>query len=98
MGSSTMQADIKGSTLPVLEIQLGLGETVIPRHGWLASTPGITATVALQQTFRGGMFGGDGFLLQKLEGNGRAWIELSGELTKYTLAPGQSMMVHPGHV
>lgn len=49
------------------------------RHGWLCGTPGIAASVGLQQTFRGGMWGGDGFVLQNLEGQGTAWIELSGE-------------------
>jgi uncharacterized protein (AIM24 family) len=44
------------------------------------------------------MYGGDGFILQKLEGQGRAWIELAGELTSYELPPGQTLMVHPGHV
>ncbi len=68
------------------------------RHGWLCGTPGIIPGVGLQQTFRGGMWGGDGFVLQKLEGQGTAWIELSGELTTYQLPPGQTLLVHPGHV
>ena len=42
--------------------------------------------------------GRNGFILQKLEGQGRAWIELSGEPVHYTLAPGQTLIVHPGHV
>jgi uncharacterized protein (TIGR00266 family) len=71
---------------------------MVHRHGWLCGTPGITPSVGLQQSFRGGMWGGDGFVMQKLEGQGRAWIELSGELTTYTLGPGQTMLVHPGHV
>lgn len=70
----------------------------VHKHGWLCGTPGITPSVGLQQSFRGGMWGGDGFLLQKLEGQGRAWVELSGELVHYTLAAGQTLMVHPGHV
>jgi uncharacterized protein (AIM24 family) len=37
-------------------------------------------------------------VLQKLEGQGTAWIELAGELTTYDLQPGQSLLVHPGHV
>ena len=68
------------------------------RHGWLCGTQGITPTVGLQQTFRGGIYGGNGFVLQKLEGQGRAWLELSGELTSYQLPPGQTLMAHPGHV
>jgi uncharacterized protein (AIM24 family) len=70
----------------------------VHRHGWLCGTPGITPSIGLQQTFRGGMWGGDGFVLQKLDGQGRAWIELSGELTSYDLPPGLTLLVHPGHV
>lgn len=80
-----------------VDIQGGKG-CVVHRHGWLCGTPGVTATVALQQTFRGGIWGGEGFILQRLEGQGQAWIELSGEIFNYQLVAGQSMMVHPGHV
>jgi uncharacterized protein (AIM24 family) len=44
------------------------------------------------------MFGGDGFLLQKLTGQGIAWLELSGELVVRDLQPGETLRVHPGHV
>jgi uncharacterized protein (TIGR00266 family) len=71
---------------------------LVHRHGWICGTAGVVAGVGMQQSFRGGLWGGDGFLLQKLEGQGRAWIELSGELTTYTLGEGQSLLVHPGHV
>jgi uncharacterized protein (AIM24 family) len=71
---------------------------LVHRHGWLCGTAGITPSIAMQQTFRGGLWGGDGFLLQRLDGEGRAWIELSGELVHYTLNPGQTLMVHPGHI
>jgi uncharacterized protein (AIM24 family) len=64
----------------------------------VCGTDGIVPTVGLQQTFRGGIYGGDGFILQRLEGEGQAWIELSGEITTYELAAGQTMLVHPGHV
>jgi uncharacterized protein (TIGR00266 family) len=68
------------------------------RHGFLAGVPGIEISVALQQSFRGGIFGGEGFLLQHLGGSGRAWIELSGEILAYDLVAGQTMRVHPAHV
>jgi uncharacterized protein (TIGR00266 family) len=71
---------------------------MVHRHGWLAGTPGVSASVGFQHSFRGGLWSGDGFVLQKLEGQGRAWIELSGELSLYNLGPGQTMLVHPGHV
>ena len=71
---------------------------LVHRHGWVCGTDGIVPTVGMQQSFRGGIYGGDGFVLQRLEGEGQAWIELSGEIVSYELAAGQSMLAHPGHV
>jgi uncharacterized protein (TIGR00266 family) len=68
------------------------------RHGWLCGTPGINPTVGMQQSFRGGMWGGDGFVLERLEGQGTVWVELAGEIMNYELNPGQTLLVHPGHV
>jgi uncharacterized protein (AIM24 family) len=95
-GAITFAAKMPGHIVPV-DIEDG-HSYLVHRHGWLCGTSGITPSIALQQGFRSGMFGGDGFILQKLEGQGRAWIELSGELTSYELPPGQTLMVHPGHV
>ena len=83
----------------IVPVEIAPGHSyLVHRHGWICGTPGILPGLGLQQNFRGGMWGGDGFILQKLEGQGTAWIELSGELTTYTLAPGQTLLVHPGHV
>ena len=95
-GAITFAAKAPGHIMPV-EIDPGQAYFV-HRHGWLCGTPGIVPSMGFQQSFRGGMFGGDGFVLQKLEGQGTAWIELSGELTTYDLPPGQTLLVHPGHV
>lgn len=83
----------------IFPIEIGSsGGFLVHRHGWLCATPGVTPTVGLQQSFRGGMWGGDGFVLEKLEGNGTAWVELAGETISYDLAAGQTLLVHPGHV
>jgi uncharacterized protein (TIGR00266 family) len=95
-GMIAFAAKLPGHIVPV-DIRPGQGY-LVHRRGWLCGTAGITPSIGLQQSFRGGLWGGDGFLLQRLEGEGRAWIELSGELVHYTLAPGQSLLVHPGHV
>jgi uncharacterized protein (TIGR00266 family) len=71
---------------------------IVHRSGWIASTPGVNQSVAFQKTFTRSLFGGEGFILQRLDGQGTAWIDLSGELTEFTLAPGQQLLVHPGHV
>ncbi len=95
-GMLVLAAKLPGRIFPV-DIEPGAGY-VVHRHGWLCGTPNIQPTVALQQTFGGAVFGGEGFILQRLEGEGKAWIELSGEVSTYELAAGQSLVVHPGHV
>ena len=81
------------------EVQITPGNgSMVHRHGWLAGTTGITPTIGFQQSFRAGLFGGDGFILQRLDGEGTAWIELSGETIEYDLQPGETILVHPGHV
>ena len=95
-GMLVLAAKLPGRIFSV-EIAPG-SEHIVHRHGWLCGTPGVQPTVALQQTFGGAIFGGEGFLLQRLEGQGTAWLELSGEISTYELAAGQSLCVHPGHV
>ena len=82
-GMVAFAAKLPGHIVPV-DISPG-HSYLVHRHGWLCGTPGITPSIGLQQSFRGGMWGGDGFVLQRLDGEGRAWIELSGELMHYTL-------------
>jgi uncharacterized protein (AIM24 family) len=73
-------------------------EYLVHRHGFLAGTPGIRISAGFQQSFSAGIFAGEGFVLQRVGGQGRAWIELAGEVVTYDLAPGESLRVHPGHV
>lgn len=71
---------------------------MIHRHGFLCGTPGVSLGVGFQQTLGAGVFGGNGFILQKMSGAGTAWIELGGEIITYDLKPGENLRVHPGHV
>ena len=73
-------------------------EYMVSRHGFLAATDAVTLSLGFQQKLGVGIFSGNGFVLQRISGEGTAWIELSGELVTYDLAPGESMLVHPGHV
>lgn len=95
-GMVAFAAKMPGRIIP-FQVQPGQG-FLCHRHGWLAGTPGIVPTVGLQQSFRGGLWGGDGFVLERLEGEGTVWVELAGEITTYQLQPGQTLLVHPGHV
>ncbi len=83
----------------IVPVQVAPGsEYMIHRHGFLCATDQIQIGVGFQQSLGAGIFGGDGFLLQKVTGQGTAWIELSGELVVRDLQAGETLRVHPGHV
>jgi len=84
----------------IFQVPLGPERSyVIQRHGFLAGTEGSELTTAFDPGHVGSaVFGGFGFLLQKLEGVGHAWLELAGEICEYDLEAGQTMRVHPAHV
>lgn len=71
---------------------------LIHKHGFLCATPGVQLSTGFQRSLGAGVFGGDGFLLQRLAGPCTAWIELGGEIVSHDLAPGETLRVHPGHV
>ncbi len=83
----------------IVPVELGQGsDYFVYRHGFLCATPQVTIGVGFQQSLGAGIFGGEGFLLQRVGGYGTAWLELSGELIVKDLAPGEMLRVHPGHV
>jgi uncharacterized protein (TIGR00266 family) len=83
----------------ILPVEVHPNQTyMIHRHGFLCSTPGVDLSVGFQQSLGAGIFGGDGFLLQKMSGACQAWIELDGEVVTYDLRQGETMRIHPGHV
>jgi uncharacterized protein (AIM24 family) len=95
-GEVSFATKVPGHSVP---IQVGPGaEFMVHRHGFLCATPQVTIGVGFQQSLGAGIFGGNGFLLQKVGGVGTAWLELSGELVLKNLAPGEVLRVHPGHV
>jgi uncharacterized protein (AIM24 family) len=95
-GVVSFATKVPGHIVPV-EIAPG-NEYMVHRHGFLCATTQVTIGVGFQQSLGAGIFGGNGFLLQKVGGQGTAWLELSGELVEKKLAPGEVLRVHPGHV
>jgi uncharacterized protein (TIGR00266 family) len=83
----------------IVPIEVGAGhEYMIHRHGFICSTPQVQIGVGFQQSLGAGIFGGSGFILQHVGGQGTAWLELSGELVIKDLRAGETLRVHPGHV
>jgi uncharacterized protein (TIGR00266 family) len=96
VGAVSFAAKVPGHIVPVDVTPES--EYMVHRHGFMAATPGVQLAPGFQQSFKGGVFGGMGFILQKITGTGRCFIDLSGEVLAFDLQPGQSMRVHPGHV
>lgn len=71
---------------------------ICQKSSFLASTEGVELSVYLQKKLGKGLFGGEGFIMQKLSGKGIAFIEVDGSAIKYNLAPGQQIVVDTGHV
>jgi uncharacterized protein (AIM24 family) len=71
---------------------------LVHRHGFMCATPGVQFSIGFQQRLGAGVFGGTGFRMQRLQGQGQAWVELNGEVVTYDLQPGNTLRVHPGHV
>ena len=95
-GSVAFATKLPGHIVPV---EVSPGQTyLIHRHGFLCATPGVQLSLGFQQSLGAGIFGGDGFILQKLEGPCQAFVELGGEIVTRDLAPGETLRVHPGHV
>ena len=95
-GEVAFATKVPGHIVPV---EVGPGrDYMVHRHGFLCATAAVQLSVGFQQSLGAGIFGGDGFVLQHISGQGMAWLELSGELIVRDLAPGELLRVHPGHV
>nr|WP_300187322.1 TIGR00266 family protein [uncultured Agathobaculum sp.] len=90
-----------GSSFPgrILTLEVAPGrEFILQKTAFLASEAGVQLSIHFNKKFGAGLFGGEGFIMQRLSGSGIAFAEVDGELVEYTLAPGQQMVVDTGNV
>lgn len=73
-------------------------EIVAQKSAFLASTAGVDMSVFFQKRFGAGLFGGEGFIMQKISGQGVAFLEFDGHIKEYDLAPGQQIIVDTGYL
>jgi uncharacterized protein (AIM24 family) len=95
-GLIAFSTKLPGQILP-LDITPGQGY-MVHRHGFMCATPGVQFSIGFQQRLGAGVFGGTGLTLQRLQGQGKAWVELHGEVVIYDLQAGNTLRVHPGQV
>lgn len=92
----TFTPEAPGSVIPV---ELGPGESrICQKDAFMAAEDSITLEIHFRKKLGTGLFGGEGFVLQKLTGPGTAWVEIAGEVREYTLQAGETMKVDPGHL
>ncbi len=71
---------------------------VCQKSAFLASTSGVEFSIFFQKRVGSALFGGEGFIMQKLSGNGVAFVEFDGSIKEYTLEAGQSIIVDTGYL
>ncbi|MGI5885604.1 MAG: TIGR00266 family protein [Candidatus Spyradocola sp.] len=73
-------------------------EYICQKNAFLCATPGVEISVEVVQGLGRGLFGGEGFLLQRLHGSGLAFVEVDGSAIEKDLAPGERIKVDTGNV
>lgn len=71
---------------------------IVQKSAFLCAEPGVELSLFFQNRMKAGFFGGEGFIMQKLSGNGMAFIEIDGHGEEYTLAPGQRIVIDTGNL
>lgn len=92
----TFTPEAPGSIIPVY---LEANESrICQKDAFMVAENSVNLEVHFRRQLGSGLFGGEGFILQKLTGPGMAWVEISGEVREYTLKAGETMKVDPGHI
>ena len=73
-------------------------EVIIQKSAFLASEENVETSVCFNKKFSSGIFGGEGFIMQKLSGDGLAFLEIDGSVMEYELAIGESMLINTGYL
>ncbi|MBR2570984.1 MAG: TIGR00266 family protein [Clostridia bacterium] len=90
-----------GSSFPgrILPLEIGPGhEMILQKTAFLASEKGVSLSVHFNKKLGAGLFGGEGFVMQKLSGRGTAFAEIDGDLMRYQLGKSEQLVVDTGYV
>lgn len=90
-----------GTSFPgkILPMEIGPGrEIIVQKRSFLASTPGVQLDITFSKKLGAGLFGGEGFIMQRLSGKGLAFVEIDGDVYEATLGPGEQLIVDTGNV
>ncbi len=83
----------------ILAFNLGAGQSLIcQKDAFMCAESSVEMKMHFRKRLGAGFFGGEGFILQEITGPGVAFVEIPGEVREYTLLPGETMKVDPGHI
>lgn len=95
-GLIAFASSFPGSILP-FEVTPGNG-IIVQKRGFLAMEKGLELSVYFQRKLGKAFFGGEGFIMQKITGNGVVFLEIDGYCKEYELAAGESMVLDTGYL
>lgn len=96
-GQIAFASSFPGS-IRAIEVGNGGPNYIVQKGGFLAGSSEIELSVYFQKKLGSGLFGGEGFIMQKIGGKGVAFIEIDGYACEYDLQAGQSMVVNTGYL
>ena len=83
----------------IMSIRLdGLNTIIGQKNAFLAAEDSVDVDIFFKKKLGAGLFGGEGFVLQKFSGNGMLFIEIDGEVIEKELQPGEKLLLDPGHI
>jgi uncharacterized protein (TIGR00266 family) len=83
----------------VLPFELAAGQSLIcQKDAFMCAQSSVKLQMHFRKKLGAGLFGGEGFILQKVTGPGLVFLEVPGEVREYTLAAGDVLQVDPGHI
>ena len=83
----------------IMAVKLDGSNTIIgQKNAFLAAENSVELDIFFKKKLGAGIFGGEGFVLQKFSGNGMVFLEIDGEVIEKDLQPGEKLLVDPGHV
>ncbi|WP_040036431.1 TIGR00266 family protein [Bacillus thermotolerans] len=84
-----------GKIVP-MDLSMLNGKIICQKDAFLAAAKGVSVGIELQRKLGTGFFGGEGFIMQKLEGDGMAFVHAGGTIHQKTLAPGEVLRIDTG--
>ena len=90
-----------GSSFPgqIKAVRIAPGqEMILQKSAFLAAEAGVELSIHFRKNLGVGLFGGEGFIMQRLSGSGTAFVEIDGELIEYDLRPGEQLVVDTRNV